>query len=352
MSAPAKLLLVGEYAVLEGAPAIVVAVDRRVRAAVDVDEDAGPWVLATDTPPSSWRLRPDGAGALRLDDGRPAAEEPATRLLAVVVEHLARRVGKDPARWPSVEVRLESRRLASDDGGKLGLGSSAALAVALRAAVSRLLHLWFGAPGPDADASLLESLAVHRAFQGGRGSGADVAASERGGVLRFVRANGGETEVRRLPFPDGLHWTAVHTGSSARTVSYLVALERARRERPEEVSAALGRLAVLAEAAADAFESGPRGTFLDLVPAYVEGLDRLGGTIGLEIVSPPHRALAGLAEAAGAVYKPSGAGGGDVGLIFGPSETCVARAAAAADAEGFRVLELDLDPVGARFRGE
>ncbi|MDF1702969.1 MAG: hypothetical protein P1V36_17615, partial [Planctomycetota bacterium] len=67
--APAKLVLMGEYAVLEGAPAIVAAVNRLVRVelvpAPKSPEAAGPWTVATDLAGGQEAaLRCDADGAL------------------------------------------------------------------------------------------------------------------------------------------------------------------------------------------------------------------------------------------------------------------------------------------------
>ena len=128
--APGKVVLVGEYAVLDGGPAVVMAVDRGVRC--DVLDGAG-----IDTPDGDARFV---APAL----GDAAAKE--------------RFVFSD---WNPPDV----------GGDKPGLGGSAAACVAACIAVDR----------PPTDA-----YEIHAAVQGG-GSGVDVAASVYGGVLLFER---------------------------------------------------------------------------------------------------------------------------------------------------------------------
>ncbi len=124
---PGKLVLVGEYAVLDGAPAVVLAIDRGVMCQVWPDS-----TLRIETP--------------RGDDRfvRPALEGRRGRFVF--------------SDWNPVP-----------GPGKPGFGGSAAACVAACVASGR--------PATDA-------LAIHHTVQGG-GSGIDVAASIHGGMLRF-----------------------------------------------------------------------------------------------------------------------------------------------------------------------
>src|SRR5262245_23763402 len=141
--APGKLVISGAYAVLEGAPALVAAVDRYVVA-----------------------------------DSSRAAE----RLTPEVREALSRRGPEREHRAPwfdATELRDASHNR------KLGLGSSAAILVASLAALE--LDAEPDLPEGDLAARVFsEARVAHRAAQGG-GSGIDVAASAFGGVLRFER---------------------------------------------------------------------------------------------------------------------------------------------------------------------
>src|SRR4249920_3072469 len=93
VSAPGKLFLIGEYAVLHGYHAVVAAVDRRV----------------------TGRFVPEAA--------------PATPLVENVVEAVRAYLVEDGASPPAGAPVLDSRALSSN-AGKLGLGSSAAVAAA------------------------------------------------------------------------------------------------------------------------------------------------------------------------------------------------------------------------------
>ena len=344
-TAPAKLFLVGEYAVVEGAPAVVAAVDRRVRVHVE-DRDGETWTYRTDAEGGARRvLRLDDAGRLVNEAGRPAEEDGATRLLAVA---LAESLGSLRAGLPrALDVSIESRTLHADDGGhKLGLGSSAAVMVALGAALRARGAAGEACERPGPDEALDLDLAAHRALQGGRGSGADVAASHRGGIIRFERLDPATVRCRSIQLPPELQMRCFWTGRSAKTSDFLGRAAELRLRAPSAWQGHMDHLGTLAEEAADAFEKANTQAFLDACTGYAEGLAALGDALGAPIVSAPHRALSVLASQAGAVYKPSGAGGGDIGVAFGVDLDGLERMVAAAARAGYPTVRMGVDPHG------
>mgnify|MGYP006195765009 CR=1 FL=1 len=84
---------------------------------------------------------------------------------------------------------------------------------------------------------------------------------------------------------------------------------------------------------------------LDLVARYDEALGALGRAADIEVRTRPHEALARAVAPLGAVVKPSGAGGGDVSLIFsaGPIDPHRLREVLPSPA---RALDLDLGAPG------
>ena len=294
--APGKLFLTGAYAVLEGAPAIVVAVDRYAEA------------------------RFPGGSAI-------------TREVAAV----ARRLGSHA---PHVDTSALEER-----GQKLGLGSSAAAVVAAAGAI-------VAAHGDDIDAArdrILEvALAAHADVQP-RGSGGDVAAATFGGAIRVQRRDG-RLQIEPVVPSSGLVLRAFAAKRSARTSDALDRLD-ARRDRPSTRSA----IASIAEAAlvgARTFGAPDPREFLEAAQAHVDGLDRLGRALDLPLV-PPEVDLARRLLQDGAVpgktslivLLPSGAGGGDTVLWLG-ARAPTDHEALALEGLGLMPLRLTLSPRG------
>ena len=275
VSAPGKLFLIGEYAVLHGYHAVVAAVDRRV---------TGQFV--------------------------PGAA-PATPLVEKVVEAVRAYLVEDGGSLPDGAPVLDSGALASATG-KLGLGSSAAVAAA---GVGAMLE----AAGCDIEYTqgLAFRLAnrAHRTAQGGLGSGADVAAAIYGGVLSYARRDG-EVDVQPLDLPSGMEVIVFSTGTPSSTVDRLRALEtiaESDRAARQQRYAALGKIA--ADFVVGCANDDARAV-VDAAGRANAQLSALGDLIGLPIVTPALAAAAKLAEELGGAAKPSGAGGGDVGVAF------------------------------------
>jgi len=270
-SAPGKALLCGEYAVLEGAPAVVAAVDRRVR----VD-----WTNERET------MSPEVEATLR----RAQAElGPAGRSLHVDASQL------------------------HQDRIKLGLGSSAAAAAAAAGAV-------FASHGYDlADRGTLQRLFAC-AFEGHasiapQGSGVDVAASTFGGFLRFERKDD-RVDTRALTAPNELHIRLIWTGQAARTSELVKKVKALRRKDSSQYRACMERLVELSARFASAFEAGDAPSVVAGASAYCAAMKALGDAAGAPILEVRLERTAELAAGFSGSAKPCGAGGGDVAVAF------------------------------------
>ncbi|WP_437747631.1 hypothetical protein WMF39_23055 [Sorangium sp. So ce1504] len=298
--APGKLVLSGAYAVLEGAPALVAAVDRYVLA-----DPARPAALVTEEVQAAI-----DAGALDV-----AAWFDASALRSAEPE--------PPLASPGAPPREASR--------KLGLGSSAAILVATLAAraaaasEARAAPAGQRAPAWDPRALFLDALAAHRRAQGG-GSGVDVAASVYGGVLCCRLGPGGELDVAPHALPGGLVIEVFASDASARTSAMLERVRALAAREPETHRALLGAAAEGARAAAFAADARALVAALD---RQVDALAELGDRSGAPIVTPALRRLRPAAAAEGAAIAPSGAGGGDVSLFVGGAPPSTAWLAAA-----------------------
>ena len=346
-SAPGKLVLIGEYAVLFGHPALVMAADRRAR--VDLRSNDG----------TSWRASApgfcDGESLFDLDRDRgfawrAPASEAAGRLTLVesLLGSLVEAGLFDPIDLRPATVTLDTGEffLPADGGtAKLGLGSSAALTVALTEAVRN----WVPRERRRPVIGLAELLEVHRSFQGGRGSGIDLAASSRGGVVEYRLIGKPETpDTRPAELPSGLVMVSVWTGRSASTSDFLARLEEGMRSDDGVIDAALRELGRISSDGIDHIRSGDMTRFLADVRDFVSSMEALGRAAGIPVLSNEHRTLRKLAEETGVSYKPSGAGGGDVGLGFTDDPEAAAVFAARAEAAGFAPLDLHIDPEGVR----
>jgi phosphomevalonate kinase len=316
--APGKALLAGEYAVLEGAPAIVVAVDRAV---------------------SAWWA--PGAGSAS-SPFTVAALEAAARWLE------ARDLPSERLRQ-SGHLGVDSTALY-DAGQKIGLGSSAAVTVAALAAAltSHGVQLVEDEPlytptRPTLTRAALFGLAddAHAEAQGTRGSGVDVATAIWGGALRYRRpaAPGQPPDVAPVALPPGLTLTFVFTGQSASTPQLIGRVRALQASAPDRARAALGRLVDETAAFGAALGDGAAAT-VEAAHRYGEALAALGRAADAPIVHRPLEELSQLARSVGGAAKPSGAGGGDLAVCFTASPDATRSLREALVARGLPPLSL------------
>lgn len=311
-SAPAKLVLSGEYAVLFGAPALVLAIDRAVDVHITPREDAM-WSLAAPGFSDDAELFSVKSGAIRfLTDEAGKRWQLAGAVLAAA--------GLDDE--SGADIVIDSRALYSD-GRKLGLGSSAAVCVALGRALNAAAGATFDMPS---------LAALHRDLQGGRGSGVDVAAAWCGGLvtvtsvdasLDVAATDGSAHAVLRL----------VDTGVASATGAMLERLDAWRTTAADAEPA----IATLCAAANDAVAHWRAGAAQRAIAGYAKALAEFDRDSGLGIVSAEHRALAAIAASTSVAYKPSGAGGGDIGIAVADDAAGLAAFDVAARAAGFSV---------------
>ncbi len=303
-SAPGKLFLLGEYAVLEGAPALLTAVDRRVQVTVNHSAD------------DLWHLRmlglesdagEPGALTLHADGTLPNTLSASTRaslsVFDAVRSTLARELRGSASDRP-LDILIDSTEF-QQDGHKLGLGSSAAVATALTAALA--IHA-----GHEPDNNELFTLAMdaHTTAQGGTGSGGDVATSVHGGQLVYVK---GEPPLS-VTLPTDLGGFAVQTGTGSATVDLVARVRDYAQSDPSSYAEDMGKLVHLARQVEAALTDA--NSFLALADDYFVALQTLDAHAKAGIVTAQHLTMREQAFRSGGVFKSSGAGGGDLGLVF------------------------------------
>ena len=333
-SAPGKLVLFGEYAVLEGAPALVTAVNRRARVRFERDDTD---TLVLSAKPLGLRSFPI------LREGSPVPDVESERRAALVMQVLELMFTEFPAAQELLKgghLDIDTQEMSLEHGGaKLGVGSSAAVAAALVSGIGFLLS------HQSLESRKIFELAhrAHLAFQGGRGSGIDVAAASFGGVLAFRGSHDGslpESEART--WPAGLRWQVVGTGSAASTSEFLTALRAWKDSNPNDYNSLMGEMRALSKTVADADE----GAWIQWSLNWCELLETLGRQIGAPIMSEAHLRFRDFAVEHGLGYKPSGAGGGDAGFFILPEDRSLDEVCTLIKRRNIHMLPLSPDAHG------
>ena len=282
VTAPANLLLMGEYAVLEeGGLGIGVAPDVRA--------------TGTSVPGADEVVGHLPAGVARQSVRWPGDEG----LLGRVADYLATEVGGGPG-----SVTLDTSAFFDRDGRKRGLGSSAAVAVVLTALWMLRSGKLEEGPG-SVDAVFRHAVEAHRAGQGGAGSGYDVACSCYGGAVLFTGGDEPQAVPIELPW---LPTLAVFPGRQAvRTVGAVERLAQWRNAHPDAWQAFLRTSNELVAAFAKA---GSWTAAAGILEEYRSLTVSLGADIGVpaQIAPPPEVPRRTFSKAVGA--------GNELGVAF------------------------------------
>jgi phosphomevalonate kinase len=260
----------------------------------------------------------------------------------IAVRNAADALGPNRVALPRGSVLVDTSAF-SLGGTKMGIGSSAATAAVTVGAVLEMAGL---AVNDSTDLVFDVALAAHRAAQGGLGSGADVAAAVYGGLIHYTRPAAGPASIRRLPPLAGVEMVVFSTGTPSSTVDCIQAVMTFAKASPETHRQLLPPIA---EAVAR-FEHGlfARDTpeIIAAIGAAQLGMEMLGQASGVPIVTPVLAHASLLAAEVGGAAKPSGAGGGDVGIAFLPDPEAAGEFRGRARDLGLGILDLFVDPTG------
>lgn len=286
-------MLLGEHAVLQGVPCLVAAINRRVKVDLASRHD------------HEVRIHSALGSLITRRDEFPAARE--FRFVLGALEQL-------PDAYPDgLDIRIEA-----DMPPTIGFGTSAAVTVAMVAALTG---------SRDQGHIMREARSIIQRVQG-RGSGADVAASTFGGVVRYRMSDPGATVISTSPHPV----TALYCGYKTPTPEVIARVDELWKNKRAERDALFARMGELAA--------------LDLDDAFGARLNEGQSLMHQLGVSTPEldacvkilRASPGITGA-----KISGSGLGDCAIGWGAFSGDVRLP------ETFELYKLSTEPAGVRF---
>ena len=322
-SAPGKVYLFGEHAVVYGEPAVPCAIERRATVTVEPRDDARVTVAAPDLRLSGFSVEyaPAEEPAVTLPDDRARR---AVRYVDAALEQAREAAGAGADRT-GFDVRVES-----DLPLGAGLGSSAAVSVATIDAAARSLGLELE-PAAVAD----RGYRVEHGVQAGEASRADTFCAAMGGA---VRVEG--DDCREIAAPADLPLAVGYDGGGGDT-GELVAMVRGLKDRYGFAADTVAAIGDLVRAGEDLLADGDTAELGRLMNVNHGLLSALG------VSARSLDAMVWAARDAGAPgAKLTGAGGGGCIVCLDPSSEavrsltltpdCVEAFPAALDVDGLR----------------
>lgn len=323
---PGKLMIAGEYAVLEpNQKAVVMAVNRYITAYIKPSRRNQLSLPQLEFEDITWEVR-DEKVEFNVSDSRLSFIQNS---ISVVNQFLKER---------SVTIRPFQLEIISElddplSGKKYGLGSSAAVVVAV---ISAILHLHSdGKESLSLDEIFKLSAITHLKTQNS-GSGADIVAAVYGGWLEYsafssewilieleqgkqlrplIEKSWPNLSVRSLIPPSSLRLAVGWTKESAATAPMITSVQKFRERNLKEYNEFLRESSISVARLIQSFDKNDCTEAIISLAQNRKALLKLGEDAGITIETAELKTLCAIADTFGS-GKSSGAGGGDCGIAF------------------------------------
>lgn len=310
VSAPGKIHLLGEHAVVYGKPAILTAVDKRCVVRISPTDDSTIKVSSANLD-SSVTISPD-----QVHERRESAQAQWERYRDSNDASILKAITADEMAFPIIAIGEALHYFGKDlpSGFSLsidsevpigaGLGSSAATAVSVVAAMSSFLGQNIDANrGAINDIAFLVEQKKH-----GMPSGGDNAAVAYGGLIWFRKETPDLKIIQPVPFPVpeeiARNFLIIDTGRPKESTGDMVAMVRGKHQKDQaSVDVILSDQERLTRELLSALKAGEESAIMEIIKSGSHNLRRLG------VVSPSTAAIIDEIESAGGVAKICGAGG-------------------------------------------
>lgn len=356
ISAPGKLMIAGEWAVLEGSKCIVAAVDKRVHVEIEANKEIS--VAVDDFGITDVKAEFDGKKIKWIGD----AEEKLIFMksaMETALQYLTELKGN----YKPFRIRSwgeESQIIVDGIAKKVGFGSSAAAVVATVSAILRFHGLGISS---NKETVYKLSTIAHYFAQGKVGSAFDVAASAYGHVIVYKRFDPDwlikelETEsvrevvdkkwpgfhVEELEMPEELVLLAGWTKDSASTAAMVKQMQSFRQSSKVIYERIYDGISSIVDELIDAFKENDREKIIILMNKNEELLRELTKKSGVNIETPELRRLSDIAAKYGCAGKLSGAGGGDCGIAVCLNEKNAEKTKKAWKESGLYPIDANID---------
>ena len=323
-TAPGKVFLSGEYLALEGGSAIILSTKQRSR--VSIEDHKKPYNLF-------YSSALDQYFEFSVNDHFEVdwvENDPQSFGLFISLAICELKIKPSKAL-----ISIDTNEFYSS-GKKIGLGSSASIA----AAIINVLDEYFNLQLSES-AKIQKAVNIHGLSQDNFGSGLDVIAScADSGVVECNLKMANEHKWRSLKWPSDLYIKGVITSDQSSTKMMIEKYNRGKDSNQIFFNKLYSEINHLLNQISTAWDTQNSATIIELMQTYNTFINQLNEKFNLGIFSDEHKRLIELARSADIFYKPSGAGGGDLGLVITNSEKKLTHFLSVLSDSNFPVIDL------------
>jgi len=309
VSIPGKIVISGEYAVLDGASSMVSTLNQRANISIR-KSDKNYNIFSTSALECIFPFAID-------EDSNIVWLETDPGVFGLLLEHVFTILRPQLKEKLCISIDSSEFFKTTKDGRlyKLGIGSSAAVSVGITKALSQYSEIEL----PSGKA-LTQANSIHQELQGNQGSGIDVVCSfvDRG-IIECNKDSVKNHKWSVLNWPNDLYLKVLTTGQCASTKRRVANYQRARNLYPKKLKIVVDQLLKITQRLSVAWKSEDVDLIIDLLKDYdvhIKKLDKIGN---IGIYTQVHTDIQNISSRHNVFYKPSGAGGGDIGLAFSSS---------------------------------
>ncbi|WP_162000179.1 phosphomevalonate kinase [Companilactobacillus halodurans] len=321
--APGKLYLAGEYAVVEtGFPAVLTSVNKYVTVTVNKSQNGGT-IQSKNLNKELIHWNRQGT-QLVFDD-----TESQLQYILAAIKFVEKYALERNVKLNYYDLLVTSE-LDSEDGKKYGLGSSAAVTVAVVKTLGDFYHLELSAM------DIYKISAISHLSVQGNGSLGDIAASAFGGIVAYYSPDRNwifnmirnhsiteilsldwpQLKIQSLSLPNDLELTVGWTGSPASTSILVDRIALTKAQKVEKYQNFLHASRQNVEHLIEGFKNNNTALIKEMFTKYRALLDDLAEFSDVHIETDLLTKLCDIAEKLGGSAKTSGAGGGDCGIVL------------------------------------
>ncbi len=321
-TASGKVFLSGEYMALEGGRAITLSTPQNAKVSISEINESNNLFLSSMS---------DQAYPFRIDENMSLIwldEDP--KHLGSILRESIKQFDKD---FSGRSISIDTTDFFYKKR-KIGIGSSSAVSVAITKAMNQLFDLRL-----TSEAIINHAREIHNRAMDSRGSGIDILTSFLEGRSFACRIVDGTYDYQQVMLPKAIKIFVVINDEYVETSGMIDRYKNAKSEHMDYFSKHAPKMKEELEYLYASILNKDSESILEKLNGYNELLVDMDNVFNLGIFNNHHE-LMKLSKDEEVFYKPSGSGGGDIGLLISNNESRLEKVCKKIESDGIHIFEI------------